>query len=446
MKVRFVGHASLIIETGGVTLLCDPWLFGKVFNNGWALSSEAYKPDFSAITHIWISHEHPDHLHFPSLKSIPEAERERIVILHQRHASPRVVNSIRGMGFKTIIELPLYAWSQLTPDIRLFCGSVGSMDSFLIVQDAKHTLVNMNDCVLNPAQLRYVQRKIGKADILFTQFSFANWVGDESDEVHGGERKIEQFKSQIEIFRPRYTVPFASFVYFCNQENSRMNAWANTPDKIAALDLPGVNFMYPGDTWDADAPAFDSAAAAAALDRYRADFAHTTIDPTPPAKSAEEVEAAVARCLHDFKTKLPSRSLARLVPFTIYVHDLDKVIAIDAPNCSFTMSDATPETAATARYVMCSQVVWFTFQFSYGGGSTVVSGMYLDRDFLKRGWNPFFGMQTQISTEIYERKGWQGTMRTAGFWWSKKGELWWRRNGRPWARASQGHATADLDD
>jgi UDP-MurNAc hydroxylase len=423
MKVQFVGHASIIVEVGNAKVLCDPWLFGKVFNDGWALASESYKPDFSQITHIWISHEHPDHLHFPSLKSIPESERKRITVLHQRHASPRVVDSIRKLGFTRINELPLYAWRQLTDGVRILCGSAGSMDSFLVVRDDKHTLLNLNDCVLNPAQLRYIQRKVGQVDILFTQFSFAGWVGNDADEIHGAEQKILQLRTQIEIFKPRYTVPFASFVYFCNQENSRMNKWANTPDTIAALGLPGINFMYPGDLWDADAPAFDTASA---LDHYRADYAHTTIDPTPPSKDIADVEAAVAQRLGDLKAKLKQPFLNRLAPFAVYVHDLGKVIEIDPPSCTYKIVDSTPEKAKAARYAMCSQVAWFTFRFPYGGGTTAISGMYLDRDAEKLGANQFFTLQTRLATEIFEFKGLKGSLRTANFWWRKKGELWYR--------------------
>ena len=37
MKLEFVNHASYVLESGGVRLLCDPWLEGTAFNDGWAL-------------------------------------------------------------------------------------------------------------------------------------------------------------------------------------------------------------------------------------------------------------------------------------------------------------------------------------------------------------------------------------------------------------------------
>ena len=81
MKVRFVGHAGISVECQNQTILCDPWLVGKVFNNSWALLSPTSPPPFATVDYIWISHEHPDHFSFPSLKSIPDTDKARIKVL-----------------------------------------------------------------------------------------------------------------------------------------------------------------------------------------------------------------------------------------------------------------------------------------------------------------------------------------------------------------------------
>ena len=90
MKLRFVSHASFIVETNGVSLTCDPWLVGKAFNQGWALVSPADGVAWEKINYIWISHQHPDHLNFPTLKSIDKLERQKIEVLYQKHASERI--------------------------------------------------------------------------------------------------------------------------------------------------------------------------------------------------------------------------------------------------------------------------------------------------------------------------------------------------------------------
>ena len=86
MLIEFVNHASLLVSAGDVRLLSDPWLEGKVFHDGWALTAPTAMTfdDFKNVTHIWFSHEHPDHFLPDNLKKIPEAHRRRSPLRHLR--------------------------------------------------------------------------------------------------------------------------------------------------------------------------------------------------------------------------------------------------------------------------------------------------------------------------------------------------------------------------
>src|SRR3569832_1403001 len=107
MKITFVNHASFIIDYKKIKLICDPWLEGTAFDNGWALLSKtqlAYE-DFKTITHIWFSHEHPDHFSPPSLARIPLDYRKNITILFQETIDGKVLEFCRKLEFKTLIAL-----------------------------------------------------------------------------------------------------------------------------------------------------------------------------------------------------------------------------------------------------------------------------------------------------------------------------------------------------
>lgn len=420
MKVRFVEHASILIECQNRTILCDPWFVSKAFNDGWALLSPASPPPYSAVDYVWISHEHPDHFNLPTLREISDTDKSRIKVLYQRHASPRIVDTLLKLGFSQVIELPLYKWFRLDNNLEIFCGSVGSMDSFIAVWDGEECILNLNDCVLNRDQLRYIKHRVGKVTGLFTQFSFANWVGNDHDEAHGARRKIEQFTQQITIFNPEFTVPFASFVYFCNEENCRMNAWVNTPDTIAQLNLKGVNFMYPGDEWDSSCRTIDSEHA---LERYRADYANIQLDGTPPAIELSLINQAIEKRLQEFKSRVPKLLLKKIPSFSIYIHDLGKIAEVDPAHGVHQIVEADARRSQAARYVMCSQVTWFTFAFPWGASTLLISGMYRDREFAKNGWHPFFNQQNRLSTEVFRFSGMKGSLRTLNFWWRKKGEV-----------------------
>ena len=84
MKVTMVSHASVLIEAGPIVLLTDPWCMGEVFNEAWSLlCTPALTPTtLQGVTHIWISHEHPDHLHFPTLQAIPAEQKSTVTMLY----------------------------------------------------------------------------------------------------------------------------------------------------------------------------------------------------------------------------------------------------------------------------------------------------------------------------------------------------------------------------
>ena len=85
MKIRFVNHSGFIVEHAGKKVICDPWLEGTVFNNGWKLISPTLLKyeEFANIDYIWFSHEHPDHFYPPNLKKIAPEHKKNITILFQ---------------------------------------------------------------------------------------------------------------------------------------------------------------------------------------------------------------------------------------------------------------------------------------------------------------------------------------------------------------------------
>ncbi len=421
MKIRFVSHASFSVESGGITLLTDPWLFGKAFNQGWALLSPAATVPWEKIDYVWISHQHPDHLHFPTLKSLPPQEKNRLTMLYQKHASQRIPKVLRGMGYPNVQEVTLNKWISLRGGVEVMCGSAGSMDSWIAVRAEGVNVLNLNDCVIEPAHLAYISKLVGKVTVLLTQFSFANWIGNRADELGEAETKLRQVRQRVNLLKPEVTIPFASFIYFCSQENSWMNEFSITPRRVADLGLPGVNFMYPGDEWDSDVRTFNSAEA---IEKYMNDVARPkVIDPTPPTISIEIVQQAVDRTLRAVRARFGKFTIGRIKPFSIYLHDLDKVLSVyPAGTCE--VHDATQDRRDAARYTMCSQVAWYAFAYSWGWGAMQVSGMYFDRRFKES--NPLVFYLNILSTEFLNFGSARQAGRTVEFLWAKRRELFYR--------------------
>jgi UDP-MurNAc hydroxylase len=429
VKITFINHASFLLESPATSIWTDPWTRGKIANNCAALYSPSAPVPFERVEHIWLSHEHSDHFHFPSLKAIPEAHRRRITFLHQKHSSPRVIEAVRKLGFEKIRELPQFAWVTLKPGFEIFCGCVGSMDSFLAVRTESECILNLNDCVCTDAQIRYIHRIVGKPSMLLTQFSIAQWIGNHADETDAVQQKIRELQYRVLTFQPEFTVPFASFAYACNRENEWLNRFMITPARVMELNLPGVNFLYPGDVWDSSARTFQTDAAIA---RYTKDIENLQIDPTPAPIDQMTIQKAADHLLQSLQKRFKKLILARIEPFEIYTHDTNLVISINPGEGSCVVREAIPETAARARYVMCSQVAWYTLAHTWGWNVLQGNATFLDRQFKEKGnadlWERCVN---ELSTDVLRFDSPSRFVRTLGFLWGKKFEILYRFLGKP---------------
>lgn len=259
MKIEFVNHASYIVQTGEVRLIADPWIEGRAFNQGWDLLCETkftYE-DFKDITHIWFSHEHPDHFYPPNIKKIPEEYRREIIVLFQETADKKVVNFCKKMGFKDVVELVQDTPLEIVPDVKLMCNVWTHGDSYLYMEADGEKLLNLNDCiVLTEEDVISVGEKIGPVDLLLTQFSLSAWEGNPEDierRKAGAKVMLDRIVRQTKAIKPKFVIPFASYVWFCHEENFYINAEGNRVELVESelkklTDATPI-IMAPGDEW-----------------------------------------------------------------------------------------------------------------------------------------------------------------------------------------------------
>jgi L-ascorbate metabolism protein UlaG (beta-lactamase superfamily) len=95
-RLVYVGHATVLLELGGVRLLTDPLLRQRVLH-----IKRAVPPPMDEVARdidaVLISHLHPDHLDFPSLRRIG---RDVPVI-----AAPGSRRLLRWRGVRNVMEL-----------------------------------------------------------------------------------------------------------------------------------------------------------------------------------------------------------------------------------------------------------------------------------------------------------------------------------------------------
>ena len=227
--ITFLNHASFIIHFNDTKLLVDPYLFGSAFNNGWNLLTEAdHTKQLADITHIFYSHEHPDHFSVPFLKKIDQIKRNNITILYQHTYDKRIKTYCQKLGYK-FLELKNKFEEVIGNNFSLILGKVPFYDSWVNFKINGLNILNVNDCVLeNPKIVFEIKKTLKrKIDILFTQFSYANFINEENQEIRA-LRQLEKIKIQDKILEPTYIIPFASFVYFSHIENKHMNKNINS--------------------------------------------------------------------------------------------------------------------------------------------------------------------------------------------------------------------------
>jgi UDP-MurNAc hydroxylase len=263
VRLLWVNHASFVVEHGETRILCDPWLEGTAFDHGLALLAPTRfeASDWAKVTHVWFSHEHPDHFSPYTLRRVPAEVRSRITVLFQRTRDRKVATVCRDLGFRDVQELPAGRWMAVAQGLQVLCQPYEGCDSWLAVRADGQTLVNLNDCrVDTPAKARAVRRKVGdRVDVLLTQFSDADWTGKEEPSAIVRARaaeKLDWIGLQVAVLRPHAVIPCASFMWFCHEENQALNARGNRiADAVRFLsDQPtSTVVLYPGDVWDVGA-------------------------------------------------------------------------------------------------------------------------------------------------------------------------------------------------
>jgi hypothetical protein len=231
IKLTFINHAGYSLEYKNICLLVDPWISGTAFFNGWNFISKTYFPNELAkkVNYIWISHEHPDHFSTKDLKKLKEINNN-ITIIFQHTKDKRVITFLKKIGFK-IIELANSQEKFLRDDFKIQVIKCGSLDSCSVMTVRDQLILNTNDCLLDSDRIKNIS--IMKCDLLLTQFSYAVWAGkpeDNSKRKKAAFEKLEQISNQIDHFKPKKVMPFASYIYFCHEENKYMN------DSIVSLD------------------------------------------------------------------------------------------------------------------------------------------------------------------------------------------------------------------
>ena len=143
MKVTFVGHASILVEVGGISILSDPWWRGPCFGAQWWNYPEPFLRllEGRRVDYIYVSHGHHDHFHPATLNTL----NKDATVLVSAHTG--LAPGIRDLGFD-VVEVPdtqAVALGRGGVSCRIIetCGS----DTLMTITDGTEVCVNLNDAL-----------------------------------------------------------------------------------------------------------------------------------------------------------------------------------------------------------------------------------------------------------------------------------------------------------
>ncbi len=386
--IEFVNHASVLVSHGSIGVLTDPWYSGPVFHKGWSLLYENEEEDIAELlrrtTHIWVSHEHPDHFSPPFFMKYRNLILSLdIKILFQSTKDGRVTDFLRQKGFP-VIEVREGECVSLSADFELRIAKSDLYDSALLMKVAGINVFNLNDCPLHDDDnLKTFVEKYGTCDVLLTQFSYAAWKGGRNNSAwrnRAAKSKLNAMRLQFRYLKPKVCIPFASFVYFSNKLNDYMNDEVNTPHKVAEAlknEIPEVIFLKPG-----EAQALSNLEGREdSQNWWQRAFEQSAA--LPKIAYEESVQIADLKVGFDiYQQRIFSKNskffmwlshkILPIHPFgvtTIYLADLSKSVSID-------MLGILSETTVTAHVEMHSASLDFMFRNDFGFDTLFVNGCF----------------------------------------------------------------------
>ncbi len=251
--IKFINHACFQIVKDNFSILVDPWFSGRVFNNSWELLRETDivkdNIDLSKLTHIFISHEHPDHLSWKTLGQIRKHCKQDIEVLVPSRNNTNVLDNLVKMGFSARYCDPYKLHTVEKYDFS-FLFLKNNFDSAIVFDIDEKIIFNKNDCEFNESELTQIKNNIfknRKIDYLFNQFSLAGYYGnkEEVEKINLSKQKhVSDIILAHKILQPDISIPFASFIYFCRESNKYLNEYIVRPEELLSIE-ENISFFIP---------------------------------------------------------------------------------------------------------------------------------------------------------------------------------------------------------
>lgn len=219
MRIEYICHSCLYIDTGDTALVFDPWFKDSAYMNQWFLFPGPVDVSMlPAAKHILYSHGHEDHLHLSSLQELNRDAKVFYPYQWRRGAK----KYFSDQGFDHLTEAVSFRPYRLSPSTTVtYLGF--ALESVIVVETAGLVIVNINDALNSHHQnvvdmfLREIRKRWPKIDYLFSGWSGAGYFPNtvhyktKNDFETGLVREqyfAHNFSRIAQSLQPEYAIPF----------------------------------------------------------------------------------------------------------------------------------------------------------------------------------------------------------------------------------------------
>jgi hypothetical protein len=231
LRLRTLGHACAVLyrDAEDPLLATDPWLLGSVYWRSWWLQHypSAEEIDWVAKSPaVYVTHEHPDHFHMPTIRRLGPAP----VYLFPALAERGYLDYMRQRGYRAEI-LPPLRWRAIAADVSILSIPIWCDDSLLLVDTPTALILNLNDAKPLPPVVRAIHRladRVGKPRVLLCSYSPASLVNSFVDEagivsLKPPQHYVDYICRLCDVLAADFYMPFASQAEFRRDDS----CWAN---------------------------------------------------------------------------------------------------------------------------------------------------------------------------------------------------------------------------
>src|SRR5438067_1151241 len=269
MRVTYVSHACLLIDTGTWIITTDPWFEGPAFCGQWNVFPRPVDtPALDQASVVLLSHAHEDHLHEPTLRRLCRQPKK---VFYPFYWYVETINWLRSLGLGDVFEARSGQTYTIDGNTGItFLGAPGQ-NSVIVIEADGHVLVNVNDALHSEPNfiidlfVDQIKRRWPDIDMVFCGFGGASYYPNALHAAKKDDRAIARLREQLFMHKfcrvvhglaPRAAAPFAADFALLAPHQRWINEVRFPRETIPAYynehfrgrdDSTTVYAMYPGD-------------------------------------------------------------------------------------------------------------------------------------------------------------------------------------------------------